>query len=539
MSLPERPDLDQLRRQAKELLRAARSGDASAVDRVHAVLTPRPGVAPTLSAAQLVIAREHGQPSWPALVAEVHERNQNLIERLTDFVVGSIGGHFDPPGTHRRWQDRALRLIADHPAIASYDIRLAAVLGDAVNLAALLDRDPAAATRVDDVAGWPPLLFVCSSRWHRIDPARSAGLVASARILLEAGADPNTNVDRSAFAGHCSPLYAAAGLANHTELASLLLEYGADPDTPSALYHAVFHRDHACLRLLLDHGARTEGPAALGAAIAGSDTEAVRMLLDAGVDPREPIPDDALGETHEHETHEHAAPVAAVAAAIKGHGDADMVDLLLTHGAAATAATPTEPSSYQLAARRGDPHILDVLHRHGVRADATTTEAFLGACARADRGTAEELVRTEPDLVSRLTDDEHAAIVDAAEHRDASAVALMLDLGLRVDARRDTDGATALHTAANAGHADIVRLLIAAGADVEALDSTFGGTPLSWATVGSGRTTPDNQVSDWVATVAALLDAGANLDGAWVTTKPPSDAVATQLIERGVDRPDE
>ena len=532
-SLPERPDLDQLRRQAKELLRAAKSGDGSAVDRMHAVLALRPGVALTLSGTQLVIAREHALPSWPALVAEVHARNQNLIERLTDFLVGSIGGHFDPPGAHRRWEDRALRLVAENPDIATYDIRLAAVLGDAANIAAVLDRDPAAAVRADDIAGWQPLLFVCSSRWHRIDPGRSAGLVTSARVLLDAGADANTNVDRSAIAGHCSPLYAAAGLANHPELASLLLERGADPDTPSALYHAVFHRDRACLRLLLEHGARAEGPAALGAAISGADTEAVRILLDAGVDPSAPIPADALGEAHEH-----ATPVAAVPAALKWRGDADMVELLLAHGAEPTTATPTQPSSYQLATRRGDPHVLDVLHRHGVHDDATTTEAFLGACARGDRAAAENLLRTEPNLFSSLSHDDHAAIVDAAEYLGVPAVALMLDLGFRVDARRDTDGATALHAAANAGQADTVRLLIAAGADMEAHDSTFGGTPLSWATVGSGRTSPDDPTGDWVATVKALLDAGANPCDAWVATKPPNDAVATLLIERGVDAPE-
>jgi ankyrin repeat protein len=168
-----------------------------------------------------------------------------------------------------------------------------------------------------------------------------------------------------------------------------------------------------------------------------------------------------------------------------------MVDLLLAHGAQATVATATEPSSYQLAARRGDPQVLDVLHRHGVHDDATTTEAFLGACARGDRAAAEDLLRAEPNVVSRLTDDDHAAIVDAAEYRGVTAVSLMLDLGFRVDARRDTNGATALHIAANAGQADVVRLLIAAGTDIEARDSTFKGTPLSWATVGSGQTSTD------------------------------------------------
>jgi hypothetical protein len=77
---------------------------------------------------------------------------------------------------------------------------------------------------------------------------------------------------------------------------------GADPDTPSASYRTVFHRDRACLRLLLEHGARAEGPAALGAAISGADTEAVRILLDADVGASAPIPADALGGAHEHAT---------------------------------------------------------------------------------------------------------------------------------------------------------------------------------------------------------------------------------------------
>ena len=64
--LPERPDLDQLRRQARELLRAAADGDPRAVDRLRAV---SPHVA--LSAAQLALAREYGFQSWTALKTEV------------------------------------------------------------------------------------------------------------------------------------------------------------------------------------------------------------------------------------------------------------------------------------------------------------------------------------------------------------------------------------------------------------------------------------------------------------------------------------
>jgi hypothetical protein len=40
-SLPERPDLSQLRRQAKELRDAARRGDPGAVERAPAIRPPR------------------------------------------------------------------------------------------------------------------------------------------------------------------------------------------------------------------------------------------------------------------------------------------------------------------------------------------------------------------------------------------------------------------------------------------------------------------------------------------------------------------
>jgi len=67
--LPDRPDLDQLRRQARELLRAADKGEPSAVGRLRAVSDRV-----MLSAAQLAVAREYGYRSWAALKAEVERR---------------------------------------------------------------------------------------------------------------------------------------------------------------------------------------------------------------------------------------------------------------------------------------------------------------------------------------------------------------------------------------------------------------------------------------------------------------------------------
>lgn len=76
--LPERPNLDQLKKQAKSLLHAAEKGDADALSRfallpsfseMSAAELRSAGLA--LHDAQSVIAREHGFPSWNALREEV------------------------------------------------------------------------------------------------------------------------------------------------------------------------------------------------------------------------------------------------------------------------------------------------------------------------------------------------------------------------------------------------------------------------------------------------------------------------------------
>jgi hypothetical protein len=72
--LPARPDLDQLRRQARELHRAALGGDARALRRLRQV-----SGTVTLSAAQLAIAREAGFASWPRLKAEVERRRAQAV----------------------------------------------------------------------------------------------------------------------------------------------------------------------------------------------------------------------------------------------------------------------------------------------------------------------------------------------------------------------------------------------------------------------------------------------------------------------------
>jgi hypothetical protein len=75
--LPERPNVGQLRRLAKELRAAARAGDPGAVERARKHVDDDPATM-SLSAAQLVVAREHGFASWPRLKEELEARGVGL-----------------------------------------------------------------------------------------------------------------------------------------------------------------------------------------------------------------------------------------------------------------------------------------------------------------------------------------------------------------------------------------------------------------------------------------------------------------------------
>src|SRR6516165_1618127 len=91
-SLPERPDLDQLRRQAKELRDAARRGDTDAIERISRHHSSAPAGGVSLAAAQLVIARELGFASWPQLKAAVETQAITPARLAEMFVAASIEG---------------------------------------------------------------------------------------------------------------------------------------------------------------------------------------------------------------------------------------------------------------------------------------------------------------------------------------------------------------------------------------------------------------------------------------------------------------
>ena len=83
--LPARPSLDHLRRQARDLLRAARAGDTTAAGRIRAVAD-----ALTLASAQLAVAREYGFASRTRLRYEVTARTASLARQAEAFCEASI-----------------------------------------------------------------------------------------------------------------------------------------------------------------------------------------------------------------------------------------------------------------------------------------------------------------------------------------------------------------------------------------------------------------------------------------------------------------
>jgi ankyrin repeat protein len=165
--LPERPSLEQLRNQAKDLVRDARVGDASAIARMAATERGVPGARINLAAAQLTIARELGFPSWTKLVRHI------------EIVTGS--------GVGRRPLIRPVELRSDRywklgdgtevPTDDVFAMFVAAREGDIATVRRLVTRSPSFATVEYNYT--PPLHFAVREG-HR----------AIAELLIDHGADP-------------------------------------------------------------------------------------------------------------------------------------------------------------------------------------------------------------------------------------------------------------------------------------------------------------------------------------------------------------
>jgi hypothetical protein len=106
-SLPLRPSLESLRKQAKKLAREIAAGAAGAIERARAQL-PEVALPVTQRTAQLVIAREYGFSGWQDLTAEVSKRLGSGLDWAAAQARRLI---------HDNDVERLKQLLAEYPAL--------------------------------------------------------------------------------------------------------------------------------------------------------------------------------------------------------------------------------------------------------------------------------------------------------------------------------------------------------------------------------------------------------------------------------------
>ncbi|HTA45620.1 MAG TPA: ankyrin repeat domain-containing protein [Bryobacteraceae bacterium] len=519
--LPERANLEQLKKQAKSLLHAVQAGEPNALRRFQALpqlarvsLTELGGTGFALHDAQSVIAREYGFKSWNEMREHVEDRSLTFAGAVDEFLRCATGG---APG-------RAMRLLERYPAIAQTNLHTELVLGDAAAVEARLRKDPEAVNRPGGIQNWEPLLYVCHTCMTHNAPERAAGLVAITRGLLALGANPNTEyhwewhreLPRTA-------LWGALCAVNHLPLAEALLEGGANPTDGVSMHITAGSANLPALELLHRFGGNVNGiPGGvpplryiLGwAANTPERSAGVRWLLDHGADPNL-----AWSESGD-------APLHIAAE----RWDIPMIELLVLHGADIHQRRRDGRTAYTVAAMHGNKDVAAWLLAHDAKDELSPLERFVSACTRGDRAKADEMLGAHPNLSAELRIEHHLLMHVPAERGDAGVLGTMLACGFDPNVK-DHDGVTTLHRAAMAGRADAVRVLLAYGASVNALDGMFAGMPLLWASHGWKNNPHQKSDVDYLGTARQLIAAGSVLE--WIPPEkaPDPEGAQEELIE--------
>ena len=394
--------------------------------------------------------------------AEGSKRQQ--AERVATFLQFACWDHHvHGKGDHRMHDRAAQRLLRQHPEIARDSIYTAIVCGDLMEVERILAERPEAATEAGGSRGWPPLLYLCFTRFTHAPTIDNA--LAIARALLDRGADPN-----SYYKAGDSRYSALVGVAGEGEqdsprqpyaqaLFQLLLERGAEPFDIQVLYNTHFSGDMIWwLELVYAHTVKQGRKAAW-------DDPNWSMLDMGGYGP--------------------GAYFILNAALAKN--DLGLAEWALTHGAGPDARTSSHPkfkprlTLYEQATLERRTEMADLLARFGaVRSTPVFSEqeAFVVACLRMDREAVRSQLETHPEYLQSET-----AMFEAARRDLADVVAFLLDLGVPLEIENSSKQRV-LHEAAGYNALRVAQLLVERGAEIDPVETDWGATPIGFAAYG-------------------------------------------------------
>jgi hypothetical protein len=472
-SAPVPSNLEQQHKLAKDLLRAARDGDASARARIRAVRADsgRESRPPQLADAQLVIARDGGFDSWPKLVADFHERD------FTVFATAVQKG--DTARVQRQLGLEHVRARVNDPAfsfgqraahMAAKNEALLGLLIDAgadVNLKSEWENGP---YTVLDHADETTARFLIT-RGATLTPNVAARLGWFDELRLMIDADPSLVHARGGDGQQ--PLHEAKTV----EIADYLLDRGAgidvlciDHNTTPAQY-ALVDRPDVCRRLL-ERGAR---PDIYMAARLGDLAMAVR-LLDA---------DPGCASARIHEPGYAPVPPMHTYCWTLGFGR----------------------SPHDIATRFEHPEIRTLLTSR-----SPARVRLVNALMAGDQAAARAEMDADPSLFGSLSREDHGRLAVTIFFEHYVAADAMLALGFDPSAP-GIDGGTALHAACWVGNVRLVeRLIERGGVALDDRDPTHGSTPLGWTAFGSVHRRAKG--ADYPAVAQRLVAAGADITAA-------------------------
>lgn len=439
--------LETLKKEAKRWLKALQAGDAPARERLLAV-TPGAPADPGLRDVQFALAREYGLPGWAALRQAIddlalerrsHAERVELVLRSSDWRGDRASG---------------ARILTRWPQIGRDSLFAAVATGNLVEVERRLATDPAAANRKGGPLNREPLLYLAHSRL----PGSETNGLEIARVLLDHGADPNARWIGPWGEPAFTVLTGLIGVGEGNQpphpqaqdLATLLIDRGADPYDPQALYNtSLWEDDITWLDFLWSHSERR------GRLEAWRAQPATPKI--GGAVPMSAL-DYLLGN---------AVP----------NNHLQRAEWLLAHGAHANS-----PHAYASRPLREEALVLGfeamaaLLVRHGAATlPLTGKSAFRAACMRLDREEVRELARLHPEV---LTDAE--AMLTACRRGRTDIADMLLELGVDVDVADDA-GVRGLQCAVAGGSLDTVKLLVAHGANIDQPTQRSGGGAMGYA----------------------------------------------------------